>query len=177
MAKITKKIPKDIREYKEKIALGLSARQLIAVIVAVVICIPLYLFGADYLGEDITSWLIIALAIGIGLIGFAEKNGMPYDKYLMAVIRNDFIYPSKTMYKSSNFFAENEALAKDEEIQGIKKKKLQKYNEEASLERAFLLEEAYNNNIDIIDTIFSIIHEDFNNDEINERERRRKFVD
>lgn len=149
MAKLTRKIPKDIREYKEKIVFGLSLRKLGSVFIALVICLPLYFFGSDIFGEELTSWLVIILAVLIALIGFAEKNGMTYDKYLMAVIKSNIIYPQKTMFKSSNFFAENEALAKQEELQGISKSKLKKYNKEASLEKAFLLEEMYNNGIEI----------------------------
>ena len=56
---ITVRIPKEIREYKEKIFLGLSARQLIATIVTLAICIPLYWFGRKFIHEDLLAWLVM----------------------------------------------------------------------------------------------------------------------
>ena len=46
---IAVRIPKEIRAYKEKLVAGLTARQLIASIIAVGICIPLYIFGKKYM--------------------------------------------------------------------------------------------------------------------------------
>ena len=49
------KIPKEITDYKEKFLFGLTVRQLVSVVVALAICIPLFIFGKDYLGEDLVG--------------------------------------------------------------------------------------------------------------------------
>ena len=41
------KIPKEITDYKEKFLFGLTVRQLVSVVVALAICIPLFIFGKD----------------------------------------------------------------------------------------------------------------------------------
>lgn len=145
------RIPKDIREYKEKIAFGLTVRQLISFILIAFICLPLYFFGNKIMSEDIISWLVIAVAFILGMIGFKKVNGMPFEKYLKTIIKSEVLYPNKTVFKSSNFFTENQKMAEKEELQGVNHKKLKRYKKEASLEKAFLLEEMYetNNIIDV----------------------------
>ena len=47
---IAVRIPKEIKEYKEKLVFGLNVRQLISVVIALTICIPLYIFGRKIIG-------------------------------------------------------------------------------------------------------------------------------
>lgn len=135
------KIPKDIREYKEKVAFGLNVRQLICVGLALMICVPIYIFGIDYINEELLSWLIIGISIPIALIGFMRKNGLTFEKYIMTIIKHEFLYPKKTLFKSDNFFK------KFDNKNESKKDKRAEYNK--SLEIAFLLEEAEQNNKEI----------------------------
>ena len=44
---IAVRIPEEIRKYKEKLAFGLTARQLICTIIAAAICVPLYWKGRN----------------------------------------------------------------------------------------------------------------------------------
>ena len=50
------KIPKEITDYKEKFLFGLTVRQLVSAVVALAICVPLFIFGKDYLGEDMVGF-------------------------------------------------------------------------------------------------------------------------
>jgi len=139
---ITVKVPKEIRAYKEKLVWGLTARQLIATAIAVVVCVPLYWFGRKYINEELLSWIVIAIALPCAGIGFITKNGMPFEKYMWAFIKQQIIYPQKTSYKAKNFFRDMQNRAYIEEKNAYDKKKIDKYREKATLERAFLLEEA-----------------------------------
>ena len=56
---IAVRVPEEIRKYKEKIMFGLNARQLIATLLALFVCVPLYYWGRNYLSDDILSWIII----------------------------------------------------------------------------------------------------------------------
>ncbi len=141
---INVKIPKEIREYKEKIFLGLTMRQILASVLALLICIPTYLFGIKYLNEDLISWIIILIAIPFGAIGFYKKNGLPFEKYFLITIKQIFVLPEKTYFKTDNFFRAMQTKA-DQEIKkiSVKNKKLN------SLELAYLMEEREKENKEI----------------------------
>lgn len=143
------KIPKEIRDYKEKLILGLTARQLIASALAIGVCVPLYLFGVKFLGDELTSWLVILIALPLMAIGFIKKNGMPFEKYAKAVLLHQAIYPQKTNFKSVNYWRKLQTQAEKEDSLLYDAKKMKKYNMEASLERAYLLDKAEEENVDI----------------------------
>lgn len=138
---ITVRIPKEIREYKEKLVFGLTVRQLIATVLAIGICVPTYIFGRKYISEDELSWIVILIALPCAGVGFITKNGMPFEKYIYAMIKQQLIYPQKTRFKTSNFFRNAQNKAYREERTGISQRKMKKYKEQATLERAYLMEE------------------------------------
>lgn len=92
------KIPKEITEYKEKFLFGLTVRQCISVAAALAVCVPLYIFGKDILGDDVTSWAIILLAVPIFGFGFFKFNGMTFERFLVVFFRQKFAEPQKRKY-------------------------------------------------------------------------------
>lgn len=92
------KIPKEITEYKEKFLFGLTVRQFISVAAALAVCVPLYIFGKDYLGDDATSWLVILFAVPIFGFGFVKYNGMTFEKLIVVLYRQKWKEPQKRKY-------------------------------------------------------------------------------
>lgn len=78
------KIPKDTSGYKPKFALGLTLRQMITVIVAVICGIGLfYLLGIKLnLPKDLATWSIVIITIPAFFIGFVQIDGLPIEKWL-----------------------------------------------------------------------------------------------
>ena len=56
------KIPKEIRQYKESIFFGLSARQFFCSVIAILIAAGVYLLLGKVIGKESASWLCIVLA-------------------------------------------------------------------------------------------------------------------
>ena len=141
---IAVRIPEEIRKYKEKIAFGLTARQIISVILTALICVPLYWFGRPYIVEDVLSWMIILIALPVLSIGFLKFNGMPMEKFFVVWLKFEFLYPRKRKFRTDNAFRDWQNQAYAEEIPKNKKerKKLTQEKREANLEKAFLLAEA-----------------------------------
>lgn len=135
-------IPKDIRDYKEKMAFGLTLRQMVATGVAVGTCVPLYLVGKNYVSEDIMSWVVIAIALPCAGMGFITKNGMPFETYIWSILKQQLIYPQKTKYKTDNFFRDMQRKAEQEELALVSGNVMARYKKKASLERTFLMQEA-----------------------------------
>lgn len=139
---IAVRIPKEIREYKEKVFLGLTGRQIIASFFVFLVCVPTYIWGQKYIGEEAASWVIMIVAVPGVAIGFIKKNGMPFEKYMWVILRERILFPQKTYFKSDNFFRKAQEEAEKEDRDGISQKQWKKYKQEASLERAYFMEQA-----------------------------------
>lgn len=100
------KIPKEITDYKEKFLFGLTVRQLVSAVVALAICVPLFILGKDYLGEDIVGWIIILVAIPVFAFGFFKYDGMPFEKFLAILYRQKWVEPQKRKYEELPVFWE-----------------------------------------------------------------------
>jgi hypothetical protein len=139
---IAVRIPKEIRDYKEKLIFGLNLRQLIATVLALGMCVPLYLFGRKYVGEDIISWVVIVIALPLVSLGFFRFNGMVFEKFVACVAKQMFFSKRKRLFKSANFFRNcQEAELADEAKQagGVRARKAAFV---ASMDRARLMEQA-----------------------------------
>lgn len=98
------KIPKEITEYKEKFLFGLTTRQFVSVIAALAVCVPLFIFGKDYLGEDVIGWAIILVAVPIFAFGFFKYDGMPFEKFLGMLYRQKWVEPQRRVYEELPVF-------------------------------------------------------------------------
>ena len=150
---IAVRIPEEIRKYKEKIAFGLTARQLISLALTVLVCVPLYWYGRNYINEDILSTAVIVIAaalLSIGWVSFQgghitfSNEGMPMEKFFITWLKFEILYPRKRKYHTDNAFREwqNEAYKEDIPKSRKEQKQMTKEKKEANLEKAFLLAEA-----------------------------------
>jgi len=141
---ISVRIPQEIRKYKEKLAFGLNARQLLSTMIALVVCVPLYIFGRAYLGDDILSWAIIIIAIPLLSIGFVRVNGLSAEKFFVSLLKFEFLTPKKRKYSSDVAYRtwQNEADALSSPRTFKEKRDVLKMRAQASLERSVLIAEA-----------------------------------
>lgn len=146
---IAVRIPEEIRKYKEKIAFGLTARQLICTILTLFICVPLYMLGRKYIPDDILAWLIIGIAVPLEALGFLKINGMPMEKYAIAAFKFEVLYPRKRKFKTENVWREWQNMAIKEEIPKgyMEKAGYLKRKKDIREERTFLLMEAEKNGV------------------------------
>lgn len=100
------KIPKEITDYKEKFLFGLTVRQFVSAVAALAICVPLFVFGKDFIGEDIIGWLIILIAVPIFAFGFFKYDGMPFEKFLAMLYRQKWVEPQKRTFEELPVFWE-----------------------------------------------------------------------
>lgn len=100
------KMPKEITEYKEKFLFGLTVRQCVCAAAALAICVPLFIFGKDYLGEDMVGWLVILIAVPIFAFGFFKYEGMPFEHFLLLLYRQKWAEPQKRKYEELPVFWE-----------------------------------------------------------------------
>lgn len=98
------KIPKDIKNYKERFALNLTIRQFISFFVTVVVTIPLFILGVFKFkwDPDLLGWLVLLIAIPTIGIGFFSYNGMTIERFILQWLKTNIFFPEKRMHKSKN---------------------------------------------------------------------------
>ena len=96
------KIPKEVRQHKETICLGLSLRQFICALIAVITAAWLYLGLGDVLGKETASWLCILAALPLALAGFFNYNGMTGEQFVWAVIKSEILCAKQRKFVSEN---------------------------------------------------------------------------
>ena len=113
-------ITKDLTEVKDKVAFGLTKRQMICFTLAGVVGAGSYFLFRNTLGSDIALLLLIALAAPFMLFGLYEKNGQPLEKVLKNIIRVRFLAPAARPYRTQNRFAALERQARyEKEVQQL----------------------------------------------------------
>ena len=99
---IEKKIPAEVRAYKSKLVAGLSVRQVISLGVAILIGVPLGVFGRKFISTDILMWIIIIISAPILAWGFITFQDMPYEEYMKWFLRFTFL-PQKRAYEDTQY--------------------------------------------------------------------------
>ncbi len=93
------KIPKEIKEYKSKLFFNLTVRQCICSGVALAICVPLYIFGKNFMSEDLVSWVVILIAAPLFLMGFFKYNDMYFEQFAKEWIEFNLVGIQRRKYE------------------------------------------------------------------------------
>lgn len=136
---IAVEVPKEITDYKPKVMMGFTGRQLVSVLWVGIVVIPLYVVSVIFLNFEghLLNLLTMTLAVPPLGWGFIRKNGLPFEKLIkikrealrnrkrrvFATDRND-----QTMPKTKR----NKAVKRAKTVR--KSKKMKKYNEGAEYE-------------------------------------------
>ncbi len=100
------KIPKEVRQHKETIFFGLSARQFFCSVVAVGLAVGVYLGLGPVLGKDTASWVCILAAAPVALAGFFNYNGMTLEQFAWAFLKSEILCAGERRFVSKNFYYE-----------------------------------------------------------------------
>lgn len=84
------RIPKEIRDYKPKFLFNLTVRQVVCLVIALAICVPLYVFGVKIINDKLLQWIIFFIAAPFMLMGFFEYNGMTFEQFIVVWFRANF---------------------------------------------------------------------------------------
>ncbi|MBE6147812.1 MAG: PrgI family protein [Firmicutes bacterium] len=117
----------EINDYKEKIYF-FNFRQWIFAILIVGIVVPTYLLLKDKIGEDATSYIVIAIAGVLGFIGFVKIHELPAEKILPFWFRHYFCFSKPIKYITDEEFKlqHQKKNKKDKKVKKIKKAKKSK---------------------------------------------------
>lgn len=99
------RIPKEIKNYREKLFFGLTLRQCVCAGAALLICVPLYIFGNRFLPQEAVSWAVVIIAAPLMLAGFFRYNDMNFEHFAVEYIAHHF-NPQKRIYEYEPIFME-----------------------------------------------------------------------
>lgn len=99
------RINKEVRDYQESLFFGLSLRQFVFSLLAVIAAVGVYFGLRAVLGTGDVGWACVLVAFPFALGGFFRYNGMAFEKFVLAFIRSELLYPKKLVFRSTNFYA------------------------------------------------------------------------
>ena len=97
------KINKEVRDYQESLFFGLSTRQFIFALLAVLVAVGVYFLLRNVTGD--VGWICILAAFPFALGGFFKYNGMNMEQFLWAFLRSAILCPDRLVFKSDNLYA------------------------------------------------------------------------
>ena len=86
-------IQKDFSKVKNKVALGLTKRQLLCFALAALAGIPAYILLKKVIATDIAGVIMIIVMLPFFLFALYEKDGQPLEEVLRNVIREKYLRP------------------------------------------------------------------------------------
>lgn len=98
------KMNKEIRDYQESMFFGLNFRQFFFSLLAIAAAVGIYFAVRDIAGEEFTGWLCVLGAAPFAACGFVKYHGMAAEQFLWAVIKSEFLYPKRLVFRSENLY-------------------------------------------------------------------------
>ena len=100
------KINREIRNYTESMFFGLTMRQFVFSVLAILVAVGLYFLLKPHFGTETVSWMCILGAAPFAALGFIKYNGMTAEKFVWAWIKSEFLMPKKLVFRSTNTYFE-----------------------------------------------------------------------
>ena len=107
-------VPKDLTNVKTKVALNMTALQLVCFSLAAVVGVPFYLLTRGVIGTDVSAILMVTIMLPFFFLAMYEKDGLPFEKVVGLIIRQKFINPAVRPYKTENIYAAIAAMTEEE---------------------------------------------------------------
>lgn len=110
------KINREIRNYTEPMFFGLTMRQFVFSLLAVIVAVGLYFLLRPYVGTETVSWMCILGAAPFAAFGFINYHGMTCEKLLWAWLCSEVLEPKRLYFRPSNYYHEvlKETIAQHE---------------------------------------------------------------
>ena len=98
---LSMKIPAEIQEYKSKLIFGLSARQFFSIAGAILVGVPIGIFGRGRISADVLPWIVIVAVMPFFAFGFFTFHGMRFEELVRALC-NMWFNPQDRIYEDAN---------------------------------------------------------------------------
>ena len=89
------KIPKEVRQHRETIFFGLSARQFLCALFAVGIAVAVYLSLGETIGKETAP---------MAAAGFFTYNGLTLEQFAWAFLKSEILCAGNRVFKAENIY-------------------------------------------------------------------------
>ena len=98
------KVPSDLSKIKNKVAIGMSARQLMCIGAGLAVAIPLTLISRSVMDLENNMALVILMVSLAPFAAFAffERDGLNLEHFIRYRLRKMIFYPRRRIYKQEN---------------------------------------------------------------------------
>ena len=100
------KINREMRNYTESMFFGLSMRQFVFSVLAILVAVGLYFLLKPHFGTETVSWMCILGAAPFATLGFITYHGMTAEQFLWAWLRSELLEPKEFRFEASNLYYE-----------------------------------------------------------------------
>ena len=100
------KINREIRNYTESMFFGLSMRQFVFSVLAILVAVGLHFLLKPNFGTETVSWMCILGAAPFAALGFITYHGMTAEQFLWAWLRSELLEPKELRFEASNLYYE-----------------------------------------------------------------------
>ena len=83
----------------------MSLRQFLFALLAVLVAVGVYFGLRNVVGSGEIGWMCVLAAFPFALGGFFTYNGMTFERFVLAVIRSEILYPKKLVFRAENLYA------------------------------------------------------------------------
>ena len=98
------KIPKEVRQHRETLFFGLSARQFLCALFAVGIAVAVYLGLGETIGKETASWACILSAAPMAAAGFFTYNGLTLEQFAWVFLKSEVLCAGNRVFKAENIY-------------------------------------------------------------------------
>ena len=133
----------EIKDYKEKIYFFNFRQWAFAILIAVLV-IPTYILLKDKIGDEVTSYIVIAIAGSLGFIGFVKIHELPAEKILPYWFRHYFLFAKPIHYMSDEEYRllhdkkKKGKVSKNAKMQTIKKNEIKETRKKQKQEKLLM---------------------------------------
>lgn len=100
------KINREIRNYTESMFFGLSMRQFVFSVLAILVAVGLHFLLKPHFGTETVSWMCILGAAPFAALGFITYHGMTAEQFLWAWLRSELLEPKELCFEASSLYYE-----------------------------------------------------------------------
>ena len=70
-----------------------------------IVAVAVYFGLRNTVNSGEIGWVCVLAAFPFAMCGFFTYNGMTFEKFLLAVIRSELLYPRKLVFRAENLYA------------------------------------------------------------------------
>jgi hypothetical protein len=100
------KINREIRDYTESIFFGLSLRQVVFAVDAVLAAVGIFFALRPHFGIETLSWVCALGAAPFAALGFIRYNGMAAERFAWAWLYSAWFQPKTLAFRATNYYYE-----------------------------------------------------------------------